>query len=125
MDLYEKGASLNEVARLVGKSKSYVRRILHEAGYQTSIKISEKAYTSWRKGGRGRAHAPFGYTYHLGALVSEPRESQILMLIKELVRSGKKPREIAGYLNSHKMKPRRAKLWQVNTVAKILARLAK
>jgi DNA-binding CsgD family transcriptional regulator len=124
VELYRKGVSLNEIARIVGRSKAKVRRVLHLHGCWTGVKIAEGVYTSWRKTGRTRAQPNFGYTYYMGQLVEEPREQQILVLIKRLASEGKSATEIANHLNTQDMKPRRAKKWHRNSVANILRRLS-
>ncbi len=121
--LYQKDISLNEIARIVGRSKAKVRRVLHQHGYQTGTKIAEKVYTAWRKTGRTRSHPMFGTTYYMGQLVLEPRENQILMLIRRLASQGQSAADIAIHLNTQGMKPRRAKAWHPNSLAKILKRL--
>lgn len=122
VDLYQKGVSLNEIARIVGRSKSKVRRVLHSHGHWTGVKISEGVYASWRKTGRTRAQPHFGYTYYMGQLVEEPREQQILALIRRLAAEGMNITSIANYLNAHGMRPRRAKRWHRNSILKILNR---
>ncbi len=120
--LYHKGVSLNEIARIVGRSKSIVRRVLHGKGLLTGVKISEGVYTAWRKSSRTRAQPLFGFTYSMGLLVQEPREYQILMLIKRLAAQGKTPTEITHHLNAKGMKPRSADKWNRNSIQKILDR---
>jgi DNA-binding CsgD family transcriptional regulator len=122
VELYRKGVSLNEIARIVGRSKAKVRRVLHSHGCWTGVKIAEGVYTSWRKTGRTRAQLYFGYTYYMGQLAEEPREQQILILIRRLVSEGKNATEIAKHLNTQGMKPRRAKKWHRNSIFKILRR---
>lgn len=119
---YQNGVSLNEIARIVGRSKARVRRVLHQHGFQTGIKIAEKVYAAWRKTGRTRAQPLFGFTYYMGQLVEEPREQQILILIERLALEGKCATEIANHLNARGMKPRRAKAWHRNSIVKILLR---
>lgn len=121
--LYQKGVTLNEIARIVGRSKAKVRRVLHLHGHWTGMKISDGIYTSWRKTGRTRAQPFFGYTYYMGQIVEEPRELQILILIKRLSSEGRTAKEIANYLNANRMVPRRAKTWHRNSICKILKRL--
>jgi hypothetical protein len=86
------------------------------------MKINEGVYTSWRKTGRTRAQPVFGFTYFHGQLIDEPREQQILILMRRLCDQGQTPKQIAEHLNNKKMKPRRAKAWHPNTIAKILGR---
>ncbi len=107
--LYLRDISLNEIA-------------LHQHGYQTGIKIAERVYTAWRKTGRTRAQPLFGFTYFMGQLIEEPREQQVLILIRRLAAEGKSAKEIAQYLNGKRLKPRRAKVWHPNSIAKILNR---
>ena len=122
LDLYKKGVSLNEIARITGKSKARVRTVLHRHGIDTRPPVCESKYTAWRKGSRSKAHPPFGSTYYLGELVREPREHQILLLIERLSGEGVNPNAIAAHLNSRGMRPRRAVGWNRNSVVKILDR---
>ncbi len=123
VELYKKGCSLNEVARLTGKSKAKVRAILHRKGISTSPSLDESKVTAWRKRRRTHTHPPFGFTYYLGGLVIQPREHEILMLIERLAKEGMNPNAIAEHLNENGLKPRRARVWNRNSVVNILDRI--
>jgi hypothetical protein len=72
----------------------------------------------------GRTSQPhYGFAYYMGQLIEEPREQQILALIKRLAGEGMSATGIANHLNIQKMKPRRAKSWHRNSVVRILKRL--
>lgn len=120
VELWKNGCSLRDIAELTGRSRTAVRSHLHRAEIVTQTPLDESKVQAWRKWPRTNVQAPFGFRYHLGALVRDPREQEILILIRHLASDGMNPNEITKRLNATKLKPRRAKFWSRNSVVNIL-----
>ena len=67
----------------------------------------------------------YGYAWLLGKIVMNPLEYKNVLLILELSKMGKRPHQIAIYLNEQGIKPRRGKKWFARTVTDTIHREAK
>ena len=111
IELYEKGHSIAETAAMVGMPA-------------TSLFEGLKARsTPMRPAWKVRKTNPsYGYAWLSGEIVMNPLEYKTVLLIMELFKMGKRPHQIAGYLNEQGIKPRRGKKWFARTVTDIIRR---
>jgi hypothetical protein len=122
IELWQKGCSLHDIARITGKSRSWIGEILRKHKIGSRPKIDESKITAWRNRPRTQAHPPFGYAYLQGQHVIEAREHEILLDIDRLAKEKMIPNAIAEQLNAKSLKPRRAPKWNRNSVDLILRR---
>ena len=71
----------------------------------------------------GYGSPPFGQASCKGELVDNPREQQIVELIRRHHKSGKSLQQIADWLNQHGYQTKRGNQWQRISVKRVLDRL--
>lgn len=113
IEFYEKGHSVAESAAMAGMPASSLF---------DEMKACNIPRRSWRKA--MRPNAPYGYAWLSGELVMNPIEYKTVQLILELSKSGKRPHQIAEYLNQKGVKPRRGKKWFARTITDFILREA-
>ena len=114
--LYEKGGlSARQIAARLGVSHSSVLVALAKLGV-----VCERPHNGRALKGR----VPFGWDLGDGRLVKNAGEQQVVRLIRQLHAGGESLNAIAHELNRRLVPTKNAGLWQANTVAKILRRLA-
>lgn len=119
-ELYEKGASLCEIAKELQITRHMARKVLltHNLGLRSSNRRLKDRYC--RTVGRYLGAAPFGYFIKHGKLVEDGREQEVIRLIMDLRSKGKSFSGIAKYLNGHKIRTRKSKRWDHSTVGNII-----
>ncbi|MGE0633249.1 MAG: recombinase family protein [Pseudobdellovibrionaceae bacterium] len=113
VEFYEKGHSIAESAAMAGMPASTLF---------DEMKANNIPRRSWRKA--VRPNAPYGYAWLSGELVINPLEYKNVRLILEISKAGKRPHQIAEYLNQKGVKPRRGKRWFARTITDIILREA-
>lgn len=111
VEFYEKGHSIAESAAMAGMPASTLF---------DEMKSNNIPRRSWRKA--VRPNALYGYAWLSGELVMNPIEYKTVKLILDLSKSGKRPHQIAQYLNEKKVKPRRGGKWFARTITDIIRR---
>ncbi len=76
-----------------------------------------------RGGYAGYGSPAFGQRVVNGELVEEPREQEIIELIRRHHKSGKSLQQIADWLNQHNHKTKRGQEWKRISVKRVLDRL--
>jgi DNA invertase Pin-like site-specific DNA recombinase len=71
----------------------------------------------------GYGSPAFGQQSHLGELVANPLEQQVVELIRRHHKSGKSLQQIADWLNQSGYKTKRGQQWQRISVKRVLDRL--
>jgi DNA invertase Pin-like site-specific DNA recombinase len=71
----------------------------------------------------GYGSPPFGHTAVNGKLVENPREQQVIELIRRHHKSGKSLQQIADWLNQHHYCTKRGQDWKRISVKRVLDRL--
>ena len=120
--LYEKGLSLNEIAKLIAKPRSTVRSILVKAGIELRSSVPLPFKQAKRESGKGSIRPYYGFCYFQGQVVPDQREYNNLLLIHQLWLKGINPNAITDQLNAKKVPARSASAWNRNSVVKILKR---
>jgi site-specific DNA recombinase len=121
-DLYNKNLSLRDIAKQLNLSKTTVREHLIRAGVVLRPKDpTPEQVVRWRIG-KTKAPPPFGFCYFQGKLVKNPIEYDTLLKIHRQWKAGMGANELTRYLNTKKLKPRKAKEWHNKAVKKIVAR---
>ena len=69
-----------------------------------------------------KKNPPYGYAWLSGEIVMNPLEYKNVLLILELSKMGKRPYQIASFLNGQRIQPRRGKKWFARTVTDIIDR---
>lgn len=69
-----------------------------------------------------RTNPSYGYAWLSGEIVVNSLEYKNVLLILELSKMGRRPHQIANYLNDQGVKPRRAKRWFARTVTDMIRR---
>lgn len=110
IEFYEKGHSVAESAAMAGIPASTLF---------DEMKARNVPRRSWRKA--IRPNAPYGYAWLSGELVMNPLEYKNVQLILE-ISAGKRPHQIAEYLNQKGVKPRRGTKWFARTITDIIER---
>lgn len=111
IELYEKGHSVAETASMVGMPSTS----LFDAMKELSIRIRP----AWKT---RRTNPSYGYAWLSGEIVMNPVEYKKVLLILELSKIGKRPHQIARYLDEKGIKPRRGKKWYARTITDIVSR---
>ena len=114
IELYEKGHSSAETAAMTGLPATSLFEALKEQ------KISTRP--AWKT---RRTNPSYGYAWLSGEIVMNPVEYKNVLLILELSKIGKRPHQIAKYLNEKATTPRRGKKWFARTVTDIIHREVK
>ena len=114
VELYEKGHSVAETAAMVGMPATSLFDALKEQKL-----VTRPAWKARKK------NPAYGNSWLSGEIVMNPLEYKNVLLILELSEMGKRPYQIANYLNQHGIKPRRGKKWFARTVTDIIHREAK
>lgn len=109
VEFYEKGHSVAESAAMAGMPASTLF---------DEMQINNIPRRSWRK--TVRHNTSYGYAWLLGEIAVNPIEYKNVLLIIELAKSGKRPHQIAEYLNLKCIKPRRGKKWFARLITDIL-----
>lgn len=120
--LYASGASLREIAKELGVSKTTIRKALIEGG---AVLRSSNGSPSGEFIKTVRRHigvAPYGFCVIRGQLVKDPKEQVNVQLILKLATGGKSNSAIADYLNDKKIKTRTGGRWDHSTIRSILKR---
>ncbi len=119
--LYEKGLSLRDIEERTGISKNTIRNTFISDGValrsSSNATIKGQDRTKAKLGG----NTPYGYAYHDGMLVIDPREQVALRLMLKLNHSGHSCQYIADELNRKKILTRTGGQWRrqvVNTIIK-------
>lgn len=76
-----------------------------------------------RGGYAGYGSPPFGLTSINGELVEEPREQEVIDIIRRHHKSGKSLQQIADWLNQNRYRTKRGQLWRRVSVKRVLDRL--
>lgn len=120
--LYDSGLTLREVARLLGASKTSVRKTLLQQGIvlrppngpeQKKISKSKRIHIGV---------TPYGYARLNGGLVVDPKEIVLVRLILRLRQSGKTLWAIAHQLTAQGYKNRSGTAWEHSLVRNIINR---
>lgn len=111
VELYQKGHSIAETAAMVGVPTTTFFDELKARGIPT------RSASEARK-----TNSPYGYAWLSGEIVMNPLEYKNVLLIIQLSKMGKRPHQIANYLNDQGVRPRRGKKWFARTVTDILSR---
>ena len=78
-----------------------------------------------RNGHAVKGQAPFGWDLHEARFVKNGAEQQVIRLMRQLQRRGESLLGIARELNRRLLPAKNAGMWQANTVANFLQRLAR
>lgn len=120
--LYEKGLSLNEIARQTGFAKSSVRDAFALTGLPLRKNKSAKKLETKRqiivKGGG----VPYGYAYLEGQLLIDPKEYKNILKIYRQWQNAQSYRAIARHLNDQKITTRAGKKWTNEIIKRIIDR---
>lgn len=120
LELFKRGHSINEIAKMLRKSREGVRNQLQREGLlpPTSSTLGESGPEILR--GKVRRNPPYGFRFERGRAVRHPQEFETFLIIRSLRKSELNAREIADKLNEQRLRPRLAKLWDRCTVHRIL-----
>lgn len=105
------------VFRILSVLAEFERDIISE---RTTAALAHKRQNGEKTGGR----VPYGYDDVEGRLVGNPQEQDVILSIKTLA-DGCSLREICGWLEDHKVKPKIGNHWSPNTIRGILRREGK
>lgn len=111
IELYEKGHSIAETAAMVGMPTTTLFDEFKEH------RVSTRPASESRK-----KNPPYGYAWLSGEIVMNPLEYKNVLLIQGFSKMGKRPHQIANYLNDQGIKPRWGKKWFARTVTDIIQR---
>lgn len=124
MELYVNGLSIAEIGKRLGKGKTVVRNALAKQGVETRPKISRTFSSKGSAKGKTNLTLPFGFRYFQGEIVPDQQEHEAMLIIHQLWRTQTNPNKIAETLNSKKIAPRRAALWNRNSINRIIERFS-
>ena len=109
---YQKGQSIADIAKVLGRSKSFVKLRLERAGIEPREKLSQAPHVRRIKRGKQGARPYYGFCYLEGEIVKDPREFPTLVLIHERWASKKTIHEIVKELNRKAIPSRKGKSWK-------------
>lgn len=121
--LYQQGYSIREISKITGRSFSTIQSQLKKDGVTLRINKAVKILHPLRQQFKSSSPPPYGYCYMNGRIEKDPREFQILTIIKEQWQLGNTPTQIAKYLCSRKLKTRKGVAWGQAHVFNIVQRL--
>lgn len=119
---YQKGQSIADIAKVLGRSKSFVKLRLERAGIEPREKLSQTTHMRRIKRGKQGARPYYGFCYLEGEIVKDPREFPTLVLIHERWVSKKTIHEIVKELNRKAIPSRKGKSWSWAALQNIVAR---
>lgn len=91
---------------------------------EVSLRLNQGRRAKAAQGGyAGYGSPPFGQVSCNGELVDNPREVEIIDLIRRHHKSGKSLQQIANWLNQHGYTTKRGRQWQRISVKRVLDRL--
>lgn len=91
---------------------------------EVSRRLNEGRQAKAAQGGyAGYGSPPFGQLSHNGELVDNPRETEIIDLIRRHHKSGKSLQQIADWLNQNGYQTKRGRSWKRISVKRVLDRL--
>ena len=122
VEMYRKGHSLPDIAKLLGKAKDTVRTALLKAGIELRPSVALPVHATWRDPGKRNIRPYYGFCYFQGRVAPDPREYDNLLLIHRLWKKGTNPNRIADMLNEKRIPGRSASSWNRNSVVLILKR---
>lgn len=121
-ELYRQGLSLADISKQTGKAKSTIQGMLKKAGVELRSNKAAPVTSTWCAPGKQVVRPPYGFCYFQGQVVPDQREYENLQLLHRLWKEGVNPNAIADQLNAKKIPPRKAKVWNRNSVVNILER---
>ncbi|MGZ3747598.1 MAG: recombinase family protein [Pseudobdellovibrionaceae bacterium] len=119
---YQKGQSIADIAKLLGRSKCFVSLRLERSGIEPREKLSQATHVRRSKRGKQGARPYYGFCYLEGVIVKDPREFPILVIIHERWLSKKSTHEIVKELNRKRIPSRTGKEWSWAAIQNILNR---
>ncbi|MGZ3805994.1 MAG: recombinase family protein [Pseudobdellovibrionaceae bacterium] len=119
---YQNGQSISDIAKVLGRSKCFVKLRLIRAGIEPREKLSQATPLRRSKRGKQGARPYYGFCYLEGEIVKDPREFPTLVLIHERWLSKKTTHEIVKELNRKKIPSRTGRSWSWAALQNILAR---
>ncbi|WP_041577901.1 recombinase family protein [Bdellovibrio bacteriovorus] len=122
IESYQNGQSIADIAKLIGRSKSFVRLRLERAGIEPREKLSQATHVRQIKRGKQGARPYYGFCYLEGEIVKDPREFPTLVLIHERWASKKTTHEIVKELNRKAIPSRKGKSWSWAALQNIVTR---
>ena len=119
---YQKGLSLSEIAKLVGRSRSTVLATLKRNSVNLRPKhgVSTREYLRHKRRSHNRPY--YGFCYMDGRLMIHPSEFPTLRLIHRKWQEKRSIHQIACELNRKKIKSREGRQWGWATIRKIVNR---
>ncbi len=120
IELFKAGHSINEIAKMLRKSRGGVGRQLRQQGLLPPLDPAPIRPGKKVLRGKGRWNSPYGFMYERGRPIRHPQEYETFRIIMDLWKSGQSAREIADRLNELRLRPRLAKLWDRSTVHRII-----
>ena len=90
---------------------------------EVSLRLNRGRQAKAAQGGyAGYGSPPFGQVAYNGELVDNPREVEVIELIRRHHKSGKSLQQIANWLNQHGYMTKRGHQWQRISVKRVLDR---
>lgn len=120
---YRSGSSLSAIARELGIPKTKVRETLIYGGVALRAHSRRQLKCGSLPLRVSTRTAPYGFCVVGGKLVEDPREAEVVRLIKKWWQQGMSHCAITRRLNDQGIKPRKAALWSQPTVGFIIKRL--
>ncbi len=122
-DLYQKGNSFREIAKLVDLSKTKVRDTLIRLQIPIRAAHQETQRATQVKVGKKNIKPPYGFAYFEGRVVKHPKEYPMLLQIINLWKKGRPLNSIATELNGKRIPSPMGKSWSWNSIDNIIKRI--
>jgi hypothetical protein len=120
--MYEKGESLNDIAKHFKCSRNKVRDALLKAKIKLRPNVAIKTGASALKPYKQSSKLYYGFCYFEGQVIKDPREFPTLLLIHKRWSDGRTAHEIVQELNQASLPSRTNKKWSWKTISNILTR---
>jgi transposase InsO family protein len=122
LPIYKQGISLREIERQTGFAKTTILNTFSSTGLPRRKNKSAKKIRIKRQFVTKGGPVPYGYAYHEGKLVVDPKEYKVVLEIYRQWQKRKNYRAIARYLNDQQITTRAGKKWTNEIIKRIINR---